>query len=366
MAKNDATLRNLENQMRRKSSKENCKVVTLRSGRTLEPNEVEVEDKPTKKEDNQPTIEIPAPEKPDSTNSKKVKSKLGNSDKLTPSLDVDILPRKSCPVQAKVSQPLYPQRLQQHKQQHDTQFKRMLDVLKQLRINIPLVEALEQMLNYAKAIKEFQSKKKKFWEFETVALTIECSLFFLKGSFTIHCNIGESYYGKSLCNLGSSMNLMPTYVFRRLGIGNARLTIVTVQLVDKSLAHPKGKIEEVLVHVDKFIFPADFIILDLEANKEVSIILERPFLATGRTIIDVQKGELTMRVQDERVTFNVLKALRSPNEVKYCFTISKTDLLVHTKLEFNYSNDLLEGISSDSPHQDEDNTCLALLEAILE
>ena len=69
-----------------------------------------------------------------------------------------------------------------------------------------------------------------------------------------------------------------------------------------------------LVKVDKFIFPMDFIILDYEADRDVPIILGRPFLATGRTLIDVQKGELTMRVQDEQVTFNVFKAMKLPDE----------------------------------------------------
>ncbi|XP_017622172.1 uncharacterized protein LOC108466356 [Gossypium arboreum] len=249
----------------------------------------------------------------------------------------------------------------------------MVDVLKQLHMRILLVEALEQMLNYAKAMKEFLAKKRRFREFETVALATECSLFFLnklphklkdQGSFTIPCNIGESYYRKGLCNLGLSINLMPTSVFKRLGIGKARPTTVTLQLTYKSLAYLERKIEDALVRVDKFIFPVNFIILDFETDKEVPIILGRPFLAIGRMIIDVQKSEFTMRVQDKQVIFNLLKALRSPGEVKDCSIVSETDLLVPTKLEFNSLNDPLECISFDSPHQDEDDTCLALLEAI--
>ncbi|XP_024030537.1 uncharacterized protein LOC112094270 [Morus notabilis] len=111
------------------------------------------------------------------------------------------------------------------------------------------------------------------------------------GSFTIPCAIGNNYFGKALCDLGASINLMPMSIFKKLGIGEAWPTTVTLQLADRSLAHPEGKIENVLVKVDKFIFPADFIILDYEADVEVPIILGRPFLATGRTLIDVQKGE---------------------------------------------------------------------------
>ena len=62
---------------------------------------------------------------------------------------------------------------------------------------------------------------------------------------------------------------------------------------------PEGKIEDILVRVDKFIFPADFLVLDCEADDNAPIILGRPFLATRRTLIDVEKGELTMRVNDQ-------------------------------------------------------------------
>ncbi|XP_012461395.1 uncharacterized protein LOC105781400 [Gossypium raimondii] len=200
------------------------------------------------------------------------------------------------------------------------------------------------MPNYAKAMKEFLCKNRRFGEFETIALTTECSLFFqnklppnLKdlGSFIIPCNIGESYYGKALCDLGSSINLMLTSVFKQLGIGRAKLTTITLQLVDQSLEYPEGKIDDVLVRVDKFINPADFILLGFEVDKVVPIILGRPFLETGRMRVVVQKGKLTMQVQDEQVTFNVLKALRSPNEVKDCVTVSMEDLLI--------PNDLLKG-----------------------
>ncbi|XP_012453248.2 uncharacterized protein LOC105775265 [Gossypium raimondii] len=116
------------------------------------------------------------------------------------------------------------------------------------------------------------------------------------GSFTIPCNIEKSYCGKALYDLGASINLMPKSIFKLLGIGKVRPTTVTLQLVDRLLAYPEGNIEDVLVRVDNFIFTADFIVLDFKEDKEVQIILETTFLATGRTLIDVQKGELNMRV----------------------------------------------------------------------
>lgn len=107
------------------------------------------------------------------------------------------------------------------------------------------------------------------------------------GSFTILCSNGGIDVGHSLCDLGATIILMPSSIFRKLKIGEARPTTVALQLVDRSITHIKWKIEDVLVQVDKFIFPADFIILDYEVDRDIPFILGRPFLATKRALIDV-------------------------------------------------------------------------------
>ncbi|KAJ9536341.1 hypothetical protein OSB04_un000477 [Centaurea solstitialis] len=182
----------------------------------------------------------------------------------------------------------FPQRLKAKNM--DTQFKKFLDIFKQLHINIPLVEALEQMPNYVKFLKDILNKKRRLSEFETVALTKECSALLtckippkLKdpGSFTIPCSIGGKEVRHALCELGASVNLMPLSVFNKLEIGEVRPTTVTLQLADRSIVYPKGKIEDILVQVDKFIFPADFLVLDFEADRSCPIIVGQPFLATG-------------------------------------------------------------------------------------
>ncbi|KAF7832265.1 uncharacterized protein G2W53_014598 [Senna tora] len=89
---------------------------------------------------------------------------------------------------------------------------------------------------------------------------------------------------------------------------------MTLQLADGSIIYPEGKIEDVLVKVDKLIFPADFIGLDYMVKRDMPIILGRPFLATSNTLIDVQKGELTMGFKDEHVTFNVFNSIKSLKE----------------------------------------------------
>ncbi|XP_062114123.1 uncharacterized protein LOC133825156 [Humulus lupulus] len=167
----------------------------------------------------------------------------------------------------------------------------------------------------------------------------------------------------ALCDLGAGINLMPMSIFKQLGIGEVRPTTVTLQLVDRSLAHPDWKIEYVLVRVDKFIFPVDFIMLDYVADREVPIILWRPFLATRRTLIDVQKGELTMRVQEENVTFNVFKAVRFPDEVEECSVVLVVDSLASREFETNNVDDPLERLLFDSHNDEDEEEYLAWVEA---
>ncbi|XP_022857584.1 uncharacterized protein LOC111378582 [Olea europaea var. sylvestris] len=160
-----------------------------------------------------------------------------------------------------------------------------------IHINIPFTDALEQMLKYAKFMKEVMSKKQNLDEYETERKD--------PGSFTILCTTGSSFFEKALCDLGASINLMSLSVFKKLGLGEVKPTSATLQLADRSLTYPRGIIEDVLVKVDKFIFPADFVVLDMEEDQEIPLILGRPFLATGRALIDVQGGHLTLRVNQE-------------------------------------------------------------------
>ena len=242
-------------------------------------------------------------------------------------------------IEAKASIPVpYPQRLKKHKL--DKQFTKFMDVFKKLHINIPFADALEQMPSYVKFMKDILSQKRRLADFETVNLTEERSAILQRklpqklkdpGSFTIPCTIGNAIFERALCDLGASINLMPLSIFKLLGLGEARPTTVTLQLADRSLKHPRGIIEDVLVKVDKFIFPADFIVLDMEEDKEIPIILGRPFLATGRAMIDVQRGELKLRVQEEEVKFNVFEAVRHPAESDTCFMAEIVEAIVSSQ-----------------------------------
>ncbi|XP_022927949.1 uncharacterized protein LOC111434773 [Cucurbita moschata] len=208
--------------------------------------------------------------------------------------------------------PPFPQRIKRKKE--EAHFEKFMDIRKEIHINIPLVEALKQMPNYVKFLKNLLTNRRKFEEFKVVSLNEECSAI-LKNkiplkkkyprSFTIPVSIGGKELGRTLCDLGASINLMPLSIYKELGIGEARSTTVTLQLADRSITYPEGKIKDILIQVDKFIFPADFIILDYEADHDVPIILGGAFLKTERTLVDVYKGTITLRMGDQKVEFNI-------------------------------------------------------------
>ena len=109
---------------------------------------------------------------------------------------------------------------------------------------------------------------------------------------------------------------MPFSTVRRLSLGELTLSIMPLQMVDISMAQPEGIQEDVLVKVGKFIFPVDYVVIDIEEDKQIPLSLCRPFLATGAALIDVKKGEFTLRVGIEEVHFNLNQILKQPNYEK--------------------------------------------------
>ncbi|KAG8502588.1 hypothetical protein CXB51_000003 [Gossypium anomalum] len=197
------------------------------------------------------------------------------------------------------------------KDRSDEQFGKFLKLLKKLHINLPFIEALSQMPNAMKFLRKLLANKRKLDEASHVELNAVCSAILqnklpnkLKdpGSFTIHCLIRSLDVNNALADLGASINVMPYKMFKQLGLGKPKQTRMSIQLADKTIRFPRGIIEDVLVKVDKFIFPADFFVLDIEEETNTPLILGRPFLATAKRIIDVGTSELTLRVGDEIIT----------------------------------------------------------------
>jgi len=212
----------------------------------------------------------------------------------------------------------------------ERQFARFMDILKRLQINIPFTEALKKMPTYAKFMKELLTNKRKFNDQEIVELEAGCSAIIQKSlpqksrdpeSFTLPFTIGNLTVGKALLDLGASINLMPLSMLKKIRDVEVKPTRMTLQLADRSIKYPHGTVEYLLVKVDKFLFPVDFVVMDIEEDAEVPSILGRPFLKTAKVIIDVDKGRLKVCAQDEEVNFNVFEAMKYSNDHKECFRV---------------------------------------------
>ncbi|XP_072088095.1 uncharacterized protein [Arachis hypogaea] len=130
---------------------------------------------------------------------------------------------------------------------------------------------------------------------------------------------------RAFCDFSASINLMPLSLMRKLQIHELKPTKIALQMADKSIQQALGVVENVLVKVDKFFLPVDFVILDIEEDVNTPIILGRPFLATARALIDVEKGELMLRVHEEHIVFHVFKNLQDSTQEEGCMKIDSID-----------------------------------------
>ncbi|XP_020218756.1 uncharacterized protein LOC109801988 [Cajanus cajan] len=202
----------------------------------------------------------------------------------------------------------------------ERQYARFLEIFKTLQINIPFLEALEQMPTYAKFMKELLTKKRKYFDLEAGCSTIIQKMLLVKskdpGSFTLPVTIGSLAIGKALLDLGASINLMPLSMLQRI-------------------------VEDVLVKVDRFLFPADFVVMDIEEDIDVPLILGRPFMKIARVLIDVDNGKLKVRVDDKEVNFDIFDAMHYPKDKISCFRVDVLDDLVEdTRKHASFSTPL--------------------------
>ncbi|GKA10782.1 reverse transcriptase domain-containing protein [Tanacetum coccineum] len=185
---------------------------------------------------------------------------------------------------------------------------------KPLHFDISFADALLHMPKFASTFKSLLSNNEKLFELANNSLNENCSAVLLKqfpkklrdpGKFLIPCDFPELDECLALDDLGASINLMPFFVWKKLSLPELTLTRMTLELAERSVAHPKGVAEDFFVKVGKFYFLADFVIVDYDVNPRVPLILGRPFLRTERALIDVHDEELTLRVNDEAITFKV-------------------------------------------------------------
>ncbi|XP_070036824.1 uncharacterized protein [Nicotiana tomentosiformis] len=265
-----------------RNPKETVNVVTLRSGKIVKyPIPAQKKNVPEKENGEQLKSEFDKKKKGKKGAEKKKKEETSRREKSNDSEHMSALP--------------FPQKL----------YREKLD--KQI---------LSQMPAYVKFLKEILAKKRKIEETSLVKLTEHCSTILQNklpqkcedpGSFTIPCSLGTLDFDKSLCDSGASINLMPLSIYRKLEneLGEISSVPISLQWADKTTIIPEGIVEDILVRVDKFVFPVDLIMVKTEENKEVPLILGRPFLATGRAILDIHDRKIMLRVGKETMTFKM-------------------------------------------------------------
>ena len=137
---------------------------------------------------------------------------------------------------------------------------------------------------------------------------------------TISVNIGGTYVEKALLDLGASVNLLPYSVYKQLGLGELNPTSITLSLADRSIKIPKGTVEDVLIQVDKFYYPVDFVVLDTEpvvvGTNYVPIIIGRPFLATSNAIINFRNGVMQLTFGNVTLELNIFHLSKKHMQVK--------------------------------------------------
>ncbi|XP_049355216.1 uncharacterized protein LOC125819833 [Solanum verrucosum] len=174
------------------------------------------------------------------------------------------------------------------KMTEEGKYRRFITMLKQLSINVLLIEALEQMHGYAKFMKGLVTKKRAI-NFKNDERVQHCSVIATRslerkkrdpGAFTISCTIWILLFVKALCDFGANINLIPLSIYKRLSLGALKTTAMRLLMADRTVYRAIGVLQNVLVKVESFIFPAEFVILNCEVDFEVPIILGRPFFAT--------------------------------------------------------------------------------------
>ena len=180
------------------------------------------------------------------------------------------------------------------------------------------MDIIKQVPAYAKFLKDLCTIKKGLGIEKKAFLTKQVSAIIQSknpvkykdpGSPTISVNTGGTCIDKSLLDLGASLNLLLYSVYKQLGLGELKPTNITLSLVDRSVKIPKGIVEDVLVKVDKFYYPVDFVVLDTDPIENepnhVPIILGRPFLATANAIINYQNGVMQLTFGNMTLELNI-------------------------------------------------------------
>ncbi|GJT81967.1 reverse transcriptase domain-containing protein [Tanacetum coccineum] len=189
------------------------------------------------------------------------------------------------------------------------------------------------MPKFNKWLSALLRNKEKLEEIAITTVNAECSAIILNkvpkkledpGKFLIPCALQELDRTNALADSGASINLLPHSIYKQLGLGALKPTRMTLELANRSVTHPMGIAEDVVVRVDGFTFLADFVVVNFEPDPRVPIILGRPFLRTAKALIDLYEEKLTLRVGSDELVFYAEKSEKSKNK-QFAHAISVID-----------------------------------------
>nr|GFB05628.1 reverse transcriptase domain-containing protein [Tanacetum cinerariifolium] len=216
---------------------------------------------------------------------------------------------------------LYPSRRdnERHRDQANEQIKKFYIIFKGMSFEISFTDALIPMPKFASTLKALIRNKEKISETARTPMNEHCLTVILNkfprklgdpGKFLIPCEFPGMDECLALANLGASINLMPLSVWEALSLLELTLTCMTLELADHLVSKLIGIAKDVSFKVGVFHFPTDFVVVDIEPDPRVPLILKRCFLKTDRALIDVHKGELTVCIGNEAITYNLDQTVR--------------------------------------------------------
>lgn len=323
-------------------------VITLRSGKKVD-NKVS-----TPTVDSDDDVEVIFDEKEELKKSEKLTVDKGNKDSKVgeDGVEVDTAPYPSA-LETPASFPFG---------KRGPKMEDMWELFSQVKINIPLVKLIKEVPSYAKFLKELCIQKRNFQPHlpKKVKLTEHASSIIsntlppkLKdpGAPLISVTVGNINIKKALLDLGASVNILPGNLFDQHDLGTLEETDIILQLADKSTKIPRGVLSDVIVKVEDFYYPVDFLVLDTENTRKESqptIILGRPFLATIHAQIDCRTGAMDISFGNRKLRINVFNNFPNSPSDHECYRVDVIDDLVHQftskilnsdPLEFFLSND---------------------------
>ena len=262
----------------------------------------------------------------------------------------------------------YPHRLRVPKKL-DNHYE-IYELFKQVKLNIPLLDAIKKIPSYAKFLKDLCTVKRKLGVNKEAFMTEQSTSLIRNnlppkykdpGSPTISIVVGNSKLGHALVDLGASVNLLPYLVYVDLGLGELEPTNITLQLADCSVKIPRGIVKNVLVQADKFYFPVDFVVLDTQPvvnqGTQFPVILGRPFLATANAIIHCRGGLMTLSFGNMTVNLNIFNVIKGMGDEGDVCEVNMVDYVVQKYVD-NFSHDDPLKLCMVSPSWDEKVTTL--------